>query len=104
MYGECNGRMRVRRAMKTCRKWEDTKKLAVTENVFVTTSRQFLRCLVSTYGDKCIKVTYIMAPYLLSLGRLCNAVLVRFEKMNDNLGMCVRLSISPSTDDALFRS
>ena len=76
----------------------------MTENVFVTTSRQFLRCLVSTYGDKCIKISYIMASYLLSLGRLCNAVLVRFEEMNDDLGICVRLSISPSTDDALFRS
>jgi len=43
-------------------------------------------------------------PYFLSLGRLCNAILVSFEEVNDNLGMCVRLSISPSTHDALFRS
>jgi len=33
-----------------------------------------------------------------------SAVLVRFEEMNDDLGMCVWLSISPSTHDALFRS
>jgi hypothetical protein len=41
MYGECHGRMGARRAVKACRKWEDTKKLAVTEDqdVFVTTSR-----------------------------------------------------------------
>ncbi len=40
MYGECHGRMGARRAVKACRKWEDTKKLAVTEDqdVFVTTS------------------------------------------------------------------
>ena len=37
-------------------------------------------------------------------GQDLNSLLVRFEEMNDDLGMCIGLSISPSTHDVLFRS
>ena len=37
-------------------------------------------------------------------GQVVHSVLVRFEEMNDDLGMCIGLSISPCTHDILFRS
>ena len=37
-------------------------------------------------------------------GQVVHSVLVRFEEMNDDLGMCIGLSVSPSTHDVLFRS
>ena len=37
-------------------------------------------------------------------GQVVHSVLVRFEEMNDDLGMCIGLSISPSTHDVLLRS
>ena len=37
-------------------------------------------------------------------GQVVHSVLVRFEEINDDLGMCIGLSISPSTHDVLLRS
>ena len=37
-------------------------------------------------------------------GQVLHSFLVRFEEMNDDLGMCIRLSISPSTHDVPLRS